>query len=95
MWLPPPENPAVSGSREYGYYFANEDHSIWAAAWWEGRDENHLIPGEDINIGWVRPAGVDLVITGQRLDVEAPAMEAYIPCCSPSCFQALGLRLRY
>jgi len=90
-WIQPPEDVAVSGVPGYGYYFVNEDRSIWAAAWWEGQDENYLVPGEDIKTGWFRPAGVDLAITGQRLDAKAPPLEAQIPCCYPTRFQASGL----
>ena len=90
-WIQPPEDPAVSDLREYGCYFVNEDHSIQVKAWWEGQDENRLVPGEDIKTCWFQPAGVDLVITGQRLDTKAPPLEAQIPCCYPTRFQASGL----
>jgi hypothetical protein len=42
-------------------------------------------------MGWFRPAGETLTITGQRLDAEAPPLEAEIPCCYPTRFQATGL----
>jgi hypothetical protein len=90
-WLLPPDDSAVQNEPAYGYYFVNEDRSIWAAAWWEGQEENYLIPGEDIKTGWFRPAGATLEITGQRLDGKAPALEAHVPCCYPTRFQATGL----
>jgi len=90
-WLLPPEDSVVQNEPAYGYYFVNEDRSIWAAAWWVGQEENYLIPGEGLKTGWFRPAGATLEITGQRLDGEAPALEAQIPCCYPTRFQATGL----
>lgn len=40
---------------------------------------------------WVRPKGTELVITGRRLDGDAPAVEAHVPCCYRSGFQIVGL----
>jgi hypothetical protein len=40
---------------------------------------------------WIRPQGTELVITGRRLDAEAAPLEASIPCCYPTGFQATGL----
>jgi hypothetical protein len=31
------------------------------------------------------------VITGQRLDAEAPSLESHVPCCYPTRFQSSGL----
>ena len=84
-------NSAVQGTPGYGYYFINEDRSIWASAWWTEQEENYLLPGEDIKVGWFRPEGTDLEITGQRLDAQAPPLETHIPCCYPTRFQATGL----
>ena len=91
VWVLPPDDPAVQNEPAYGYYYVNEDRSIWAAAWWEGQDENYLVPGEHVKTGWFRPAGVELEITGRRLDGESPALEAHVPCCYPTRFQATGL----
>jgi hypothetical protein len=38
-----------------------------------------------------RPAGVTLEITGRRLDAQALPLEAHVPCCYPTRFQATGL----
>jgi len=92
LWIKPPEDSAVQGSPGYGYYFVNEDRSIWASAWWTDDEEYPLRPSEDgIKVGWFRPAGAELKINGQRLDGEAPPLEAVIPCCYPTQFQAMGL----
>jgi len=92
VWAKPPEDSAISGSSGYGNYFVNEDRSIWASAWWTEDEEYHLRPSEDgIKVGWFRPAGAELKITGQRLDGEAPPLQAIIPCCYPTRFQATGL----
>jgi hypothetical protein len=92
IWAKPPADSAVQGSPEFGYYFVNEDSSIWASAWWTKQDDYHLrVSPEGIKVGWFRPAGAALEITGQRIDAQAPALEAHIPCCYPTRFQATGL----
>ncbi|MFC1996939.1 hypothetical protein ACFLXI_04950 [Chloroflexota bacterium] len=92
IWEKPPEDPAVSGTPEEGYYYVNDDSSIWASAWWTDQEEYSLSASqEDIKMGWFRPAGAALEITGQRIDAEAPPLEAHIPCCYPTRFQATGL----
>src|SRR5687768_7611056 len=91
-WAKFPEDAAVQDPPAYGYYFINEDSSIWASAWWtKQEDENYLRAGEDIKVGWFRPAGATLEITGQRLDGEASSLEFHAPCCYPTRFQASGL----
>lgn len=92
VWAKPPEDAAVEGSAEYGYYLVNEDRSIWASAWWVEQDENDLYAGEDgMKMGWFRPEGADLKISGRRIDAQAPPLETHIPCCYPTRFQATGL----
>ena len=91
-WLTPPEDSAVQGSPGPGYYYVNADRSIWASAWWHDQDENYLNAGEDgVKVGWFRPAGLDLEIMGSRIDGSAAALEADIPCCYPTRFQATGV----
>lgn len=91
-WLLAPDDPAVDNPPAYGYYFVNEDRSIWASAWWADPEEYQQYTSEDgIKVGWFRPAGAELVISGQRLDEDAPALEAHVPCCYPTRFQATGL----
>lgn len=92
-WVIPPEDSAVQGTSDYSYYFVNADSTIWASAWWTGWEEEYpLRAGEEGNkVGWFRPAGVKLEITGQRLDGQAPPLEAHVPCCYPTRFQATGL----
>jgi hypothetical protein len=69
----------------------NEDSSIWASAYWP-REEYPLRAGEEGNkMGWFRPAGAALEVTGRRLDGEAPPLEAEFPCCYSTRFQASGL----
>ena len=91
-WLLAPDDPAINNSPAYGNYYVNEDLSIWASAWWTDSDEYQLTASEDgIKLGWFRPAGAELTITGLRLDAEVPALKAEIPCCYPTRFQATGL----
>lgn len=88
----PPDDSAVSNKPISGSYIVNDDQTIWVAAWWVGEEEYPLRAGENGNkVGWFRPAGADLKITGQRLDGEAAPMEASVPCCYPTQFQATGL----
>ncbi|HEU0293224.1 MAG TPA: hypothetical protein VFR47_10845 [Anaerolineales bacterium] len=92
MWLKPPEDAAVPHPPTYGYYFVNEDQSIWASAWQAKDEENPFRAGEEGNkVGWFRPAGAELEITGRRLDAEAPPLEAEAGCCYPTRFQASGV----
>jgi len=92
QWEKPPEDPAVSGSPDYGYYFLNGNRSIWASAWWHEQAAEYLRTGEDgIKVGWFRPEGTTLEISGHRLDGEAPPLYAEVPCCYPTRFQATGL----
>jgi hypothetical protein len=91
-WAKPPEDSAVQGSAAYGHYFVNEERSIWASAWWTGQEENYLSAKEDgIKVGWFRPEGATLNISGQRIDGQASPLEAIVPCCYPTQFQATGL----
>lgn len=88
----PPEDPAVLDTPTYGDYFVNEDRSIWASASWATEAERGLNVAEEwIKVGWFRPAGAELVVTGQRLDGEAPPLEVEAGCCYPTRFQASGL----
>lgn len=91
-WAKPPEDPAVSGSPGYGYYYVNEDGSMWASAWWAEAEGYRLRAGkEGIKVGWFRPEGATLEIGGRRLDGQASALNAQVPCCYPTRFQATGL----
>ena len=52
----------------------------------------HFRAGEEgYKIGWFRPVGSELIITGRRLDAEAPPLEAETGCCYPTRFQASGV----
>lgn len=91
-WLKPPDDSAVSNEPAFGHYFANDDQSILASAWWVDQPGYPLLAGEaGLKMGWFRPAGATLAITGQRLDGEAPPLEAHVPCCYPTRFQATGI----
>lgn len=92
-WLLHPEDTAVQGDPTYGHYFTNKDGSMLASAWWVTSDE-YTARADDggIKVGWFRPAGAELSITGERLDGEAPPLEASIPCCYPTQFQATGIK---
>jgi len=92
VWIKPPEDAAISDSPAFGYYFANEDRSILASAWWIGQEDYQLhVTEEGIKLGWFRPGGTPLRITGRRLDAKAPALQADIPGTYPTRFQATGI----
>ena len=91
-WVKPPEDEAIPDPPVFGYYFANQDQSILASAGWIEMDEVYLRAGkEGIKIGWFRPAGATLEISGERLDAPAPPLAAHVPCCYPTHFQSSGL----
>jgi hypothetical protein len=90
--IKPPEDSAVPDPPAYNDYFVNEDRSIWASASWATQAEPGLnVSKEWIKVGWFRPAGAELVITGKRLDGNASPLEAEAGCCYPTRFQASGL----
>jgi hypothetical protein len=91
VWVLPLNDPAVQGEPAYGYYYVNADRSMWASAWWFDREEDYLISGEGVKVGWFRPEGVDLEIAAERLDGVTSGFEASTPCCYPTRFQATGL----
>jgi hypothetical protein len=93
LWLKPPEDTAIPDAPVFGHYFANEDRSILASAWWiEDQEDYQLhITEEGIKMGWFRPVGAPLEITGQRLDGQAPPLRADIPGIYPTRFQATGI----
>jgi hypothetical protein len=92
VWAKPSEDSAVLNSPEYGNYFVNEDRSMWVSAWWTEKKEYYLQVSEEGNkVGWFRPEGATLEITGRRIDGEAPPLKAYIPCCYPTRFQTSSL----
>jgi hypothetical protein len=91
-WLKAPEDAAVQGPPAYGNYYVNEDRSIWASMRWSSGDSDSLRADlNGIKVGWYRPAGAQLEIAGRRLDGDAPPLQADIPCCYATRFQASGL----
>ena len=92
LWVKPPKDSAVLSPPAYSDYFVNEDRSIWASASWAIETEDGMnVANEWIKVGWFRPAGAELIITGQRLDGEAPPFQVEASCCYPTRFQASGL----
>ena len=91
FWVKPPEDSAILDPPAYSDYFVNEDQSILASAWWATNESDFNVAKEWIKVGWFRPTGAELVVTGKRLDGEAPPLEFEAPCCYPTRFQASGL----
>ena len=76
----------VEGADPFGVgpWYVNADRSIWAA--W---DAGHWRVGRN-KVLWIRP-GRTLIITGTRIDADAPPLSADIPCCYRAGFQATAL----
>jgi len=88
----PPDDAAVQNPPAEGEYFVNADRSIWASASWAVAEPRPARLEEyGLKVGWFRPAGATLEISGRRLDAPAPPLEAHVPCCYPTRFQATGL----
>jgi hypothetical protein len=66
-------------------WYTNADRTIWATVGSEGFRQGGN------KVMWIRPAGTQLIVTGQRADGPAASLRADIPCCYPSTFQASGL----
>lgn len=92
VMLTPPEDAAIPDEPVPAYYVTNADQSIIAGAWWWEQEDYPLTTGERGNkVGWFRPEGAELTITGRRIDGDAPPMVADVPCCYPTRFQSSGL----
>jgi hypothetical protein len=82
----PPRDPNASPFGP-GPWYVNSDRTIWA-----GWDAVRMRAGKKGNkVLWIRPAGAPLTVSGRRLDAPAPPIQARIPCCYPTGFQASGL----
>ena len=77
----PADPTAATGTHRW---FVNPDHTLWANADLPYR-------AGDNKVLWVKPVGSTLVVTGHRLDGDAPPLTASIPCCYPDGYQASGL----
>ena len=65
-WAVHPEDSAIMGTPAYGYYLINQDQSIWASTWWWETVEFPLRASKEGNkVGWFRPDGEMLEITGR------------------------------
>jgi hypothetical protein len=82
----PPDDPNADPFG-YGPWQINQDRTIWAT--W-GMDALKAGPKGN-KVLWIRPAGTQVAVSGRRLDASAPPMEAKLPCCYPTGFQASGL----
>src|SRR5690606_28618253 len=81
----PPDDPNAS-SFGFGNWHINADRTIWVnlpadGTWGTGGEK----------VVWIRPAGTELAVSGQRLDAQAEPLRASIPCCYPTGFQSTGL----
>lgn len=91
-WVKPPKDSAVMNEPEFGYYYVNEDETIWASSYYSEDGQHRLRATKEGNkMGWFRPTGAEMEITGRRIDAESPPMKAEMPCCYPTRFQATGL----
>ena len=85
LTVPGPERPNDPTSYSFGaYWYKSLDGVIWASP------GQHLHVGGN-KVGWSRPAGAVLQVSGRRLDGDSPPMVADLPCCYLDNFQASGL----
>ncbi len=84
IFAEPPDDPNADpfGS---GPWIINAAHTMWVSlvGWTAGPDGNKVL--------WLRPAGTQLEVTGQRLDGDSEPLEADIPDGYYTDFQVLGL----
>lgn len=80
----PPDDPNADPFGE-GPWVINTANTMWVSpvGWTAGPDGNKVM--------WIRPAGTQLKITGQRLDGDSTPLEASIPDGYYTDFQVLGL----
>jgi hypothetical protein len=92
----PPSDPNADTVGPSNWYL-NGDRTLWAgpvpdSGWPSG---GTLFSGGAVVKGqktyWVRPQGTQLVISGRRLDGDAPPVEAQVPCCYRNGYQIVGL----
>ncbi len=81
----PPDDPNADPFG-FGNWHINADRTLWvgippSGVWHTGGEK----------VIWIRPAGTELVISGQRLDVEAEPLRVEAPCCYPTGFEVNGL----
>ncbi|MBC6934834.1 MAG: hypothetical protein DWB42_03255 [Chloroflexi bacterium] len=76
----PPEDFIASWSRQW---FRSADGQLWADS---GRRY-----ADGVKVGWRKPPGTALEVSGRRLDGDAPPLEAWIPEGYPGAFQSSGL----
>lgn len=81
----PPDDPHADPF-PFGNWHINADRTIWVAL---PHDGTWGTGGEKVL--WIRPAGTELVVRGERLDATAPPLLMSIPCCYPTGFQVTGM----
>lgn len=91
----PNADPVGSPGRPENWYI-NADRTIWIAVPEGGWSAGGRVSSGGVEVRghksyWVRPQGTQLVISGRRIDANAPPLEAYIPCCYRTGFQIVVL----
>jgi hypothetical protein len=81
----PPKDPNADPFG-FGNWHINADRTLWvgippSGVWQTGGEK----------VIWIRPAGSELTIRGERLDAQSAPLVADIPCCYPTGFQVTGL----
>ena len=80
----PPRDPNADRFGD-GPWYVNDGRTIWA-----GWDAGRWHAGRNKAL-WIRPAGAQLKIDGERIDGAAPPLGTTIRCCYPTGFQATAL----
>jgi hypothetical protein len=80
----PPTDTDVFGGGPGAEWYCSPDRALCAV-------KNGPWPAGGWKVGWRKPAGAKLVVTGRRLDADAPPLRADVPDGYHGTFQASGL----
>ena len=79
-----PPNAELASAFGDGPWHVNADRSIWVWA-------QPYPAGQSVTAIWLRPEGTRLAVTAERLDGDAPEVEAEFNCCFPQLFKSGGI----
>jgi len=89
--LKPPQDAAIPDEPQFGNFITNPDQSILVGDWWTGQTEPYLVADKNLKVGWFRPAGAKLEISGHPLHSDTPLLDAETPDGYPTRFTPSGL----
>jgi hypothetical protein len=66
-----------------GPWHISKDRKIWVGSKYQAGEQGNKVI-------WIRPAGIDFVITGRRLDGESTPLRVEVPAIYPWTFQVIA-----